>query len=70
MGAATYIKRALAAIDVISIGVMSGNNNVLKLEHLYHFVGDKDLVERVVPSCFPSGGKSFVLLNQGSVEEN
>jgi len=40
------ISRALAAPLMLSpSGVMSGNNNVLKLEHLYHFVGDKDLVE-------------------------
>lgn len=63
MGAATYLKRALAApIDVISIGgVMSGNNNVLKLEHLYHFVGDKDMVERVGPILFPKRWKIFFL---------
>ncbi len=55
MGAAPYLKRALAApIDVISIaGVMSGNNNALKLEHLHHFVGDKDLLERLGPILFP-----------------
>ena len=49
MGAAIHLKRALAApIDVISIaGVIGGNNNALKLEHLYHLVGDKDPVERV-----------------------
>jgi len=51
--------------DVISIGVMSGNNNVLKLEHLYHFVGDKDLVERVGSILFPKRWKSsFVLLDR------
>lgn len=63
MGAATYLKRALAApIDVISIaGVISGNNNALKLEHLYHFVGDKDLVERVAPTLFPKRWKIFFL---------
>ncbi len=63
IGAATYLKRALAApIDVISIaGVMSGNNNVLKLEHLYHLVGDKDLLERVGPILFPKRWQIFFL---------
>ena len=63
MGAATYLKRALAApIDVISIaGVISGNNNALKLEHLHHFVGDKDLVERAGPIFFPKRWRLFFL---------
>lgn len=63
MGSATYLMRALAApIDVISIaGVISGNNNVLKLEHLHHLVGDKDLVERVGPVLFPKRWKIFFL---------
>jgi predicted Abi (CAAX) family protease len=49
LAAAPYLKRALKApIDVISIsGVFSGNNNILTLEHFYHFVGDKDLLERL-----------------------
>lgn len=63
MGAATYLKQALAApIDVISIaGVISGNNNALKLEHLHHLVGDKDLVERAGPIFFPKRWKLFFL---------
>ncbi|MBE9192975.1 CAAX protease [Gloeocapsopsis crepidinum LEGE 06123] len=48
-GAAPFLRQALTApIEVISLGgVISGNVNVLKLEHLYHLVGDKDLVERM-----------------------
>jgi len=63
MGAANHLKRALAApIDVISIsGVMSGNNNALKLEHLHHFVGDKDLVERIGSILFPRRWQIFFL---------
>lgn len=63
MGSATYLQRALAApIDVISIaGVIGGNNNALKLEHLYHFVGDKDIVERTGPVLFPKRWKIFFL---------
>ena len=46
--AAPYLKRALdAPVDVISLGgVISGNDPILELEHLYHFVGDKDKIER------------------------
>jgi len=63
MGAATHLKRSLAApVDVISIsGVMSGNNNALKLEHLHHFVGDKDLVERIGAILFPRRWQIFFL---------
>ncbi|PSB66551.1 CAAX protease [Chroococcidiopsis cubana CCALA 043] len=63
MGAVTYLKQALAApIDVISIaGVISGNNNVLKLEHLHHLVGDQDLVERAGPIFFPKRWQLFFL---------
>lgn len=63
IGAATYLKRALAApINVISIaGVISGSNNVLKLERLHHFVGDRDLVERLGPILFPKRWKIFFL---------
>jgi len=55
MGAAPYLKDALMApIDIISLaGVFSGNNNSLKLEHIYHLVGDKDIVERAGPLFFP-----------------
>jgi hypothetical protein len=55
MGAAPYLKDALSApLDLISIaGVFSGNNKSLKLEHIYHLVGDKDKVERLGPVFFP-----------------
>jgi predicted Abi (CAAX) family protease len=55
-GAATFLKRALGApIDVISLGgVISGNDPILDLEHLYHLVGTKDNVERIGPVMFAS----------------
>lgn len=55
MGAAPFLKPTLdAPIDVISLcGVFSGNMNLLKLEHVYHLVGDKDSVERVGLVMFP-----------------
>ena len=49
-------------MDVISLGgVISANNNILKLEHLYHLVGDKDEVERIGPIMFPGRWKLFPL---------
>jgi predicted Abi (CAAX) family protease len=59
MGAAPYLKQALAApIDLISIaGVFSGNNNVLTLEHIYHLVGGQDKIERLGPIFFPKRWK-------------
>lgn len=43
-----------APIDVISLGgVISGNLNILNLEHLYHLSGDKDRVERIGSVMFP-----------------
>ncbi len=63
LGAASYLKRALRApIEVISLaGVISGNHNFLELEHLYHIVGDKDLVEKEGPILFPRRWKIFPL---------
>lgn len=60
---APFLKRALSApIDVISLGgVISGNCNVLKLEHLYHLVGQKDTVERLGVVMFPGRWKIFPL---------
>ncbi len=54
-GAAPYVKRALAApIELVSLaGVISGNHNLLAVEHLYHIVGDNDLVEKQGPVIFP-----------------
>jgi hypothetical protein len=62
-GSATYLKRAIdAPVDVISLGgVMSGNDPILDLEHLFHFVGDKDNVERIGPVMFSSRWKIAVL---------
>lgn len=64
MGALSYLKQALdnAPIEVISLaGVISGNNNALLVEHLYHLVGDKDPVERLGPILFPKRWKVFFL---------
>lgn len=49
-GAAPFLRQALnAPIELISLaGVMSANVNVMRLTHLYHLVGDKDTVERIV----------------------
>ncbi|UBF30025.1 CAAX protease (plasmid) [Kovacikia minuta CCNUW1] len=60
---APYLKQALEApIDVISLGgVMSANNNFLRLEHLYHVVGEKDVVQRLGPLLFPGRWKIFPL---------
>ncbi len=59
VASAPYLKRATGApIDAISLGgVMSANNNLLKLEHLYHVAGDKDFVERAGPVLFPGRRK-------------
>ncbi|MGB3296078.1 MAG: CAAX protease [Phormidesmis sp.] len=52
---APLLREALRApIEVVSLGgVLSGNINILKLAHLYHLSGDKDLVERIGPVMFP-----------------
>lgn len=59
VAAAPYLKRVLGGeIEVISLGgVMSANNNFLKLEHLYHLVGDKDGVASLGPILFPGRRK-------------
>lgn len=63
VASAPYLKKAMGApIDVISLGgVMSANNDVLKLEQLYHLVGGKDFVERIGPIIFPGRWKIFPL---------
>jgi predicted Abi (CAAX) family protease len=63
VASAPYLKRATGApIDAISLGgVMSANNNLLKLEHLYHLVGSKDFVEGAGPVLFPGRRKWFPL---------
>ncbi len=55
LGAVPYLKKVLAApIEVISLaGVISGNNEVVQVEHLYHLVGEKDRVARLTPLLFP-----------------
>ena len=55
LGAVPYLKKVLAApIEVISLaGVISGNNEVAKVEHLYYLVGNKDRVARFTPWLFP-----------------
>lgn len=63
LGAAPALKRSLKApIEVISLsGVMSGNHNILELEHLYHIVGEKDLFEKEGPIMFPRRWKLMFL---------
>jgi len=63
VAAAPYLKQALGApIDTISLGgVMSANSNFFKLEHLYHLVGDKDVVEKIGPVLFAGRWKILPL---------
>ena len=59
VAAAPYLRRVLGGeIEVISLGgVMSANVNLLKLEHLYHLVGDLDGVAGLGPIMFPGRRK-------------
>jgi predicted Abi (CAAX) family protease len=61
--AALTLKQLLKApIDVISLaGVISGNHNLLELEHLYHLVGDRDWVEKQGAVLFPQRWRLFPL---------
>ncbi|GAB4474530.1 MAG: hypothetical protein OHK0037_35460 [Elainellaceae cyanobacterium] len=61
--AALTLKQLLQApIDVISLaGVISGNHNLLELEHLYHLVGDRDWVEKQGAVLFPQRWRLFPL---------
>lgn len=61
--AAPFLRRAIEApISVISLGgVISGNCNILKLEHLYHLVGQQDTVEKLGPIMFPGRWKLLPL---------
>ncbi|MBV8884906.1 MAG: hypothetical protein JO235_13055 [Chroococcidiopsidaceae cyanobacterium CP_BM_RX_35] len=63
MGAAPLLKQVLdVPIDIISMaGVFSGHNNILRLEHIYHLVGDKDPVERLGPILFPKRWRPMML---------
>ncbi|MBV9390056.1 MAG: hypothetical protein JOZ78_26835 [Chroococcidiopsidaceae cyanobacterium CP_BM_ER_R8_30] len=77
VASAPYLQRVLGAnIEVISLGgVMSANNNFLKLEHLYHLVGDRDGVASLGPILFPGRRKLFPLsywnraLRKGKISE-
>jgi hypothetical protein len=55
-GAATFLKHATdGPVDIVSLGgVISGNAHILETEHLYHFVGQRDTIERLGPLLFPS----------------
>ncbi|RMF66224.1 MAG: CAAX protease, partial [Cyanobacteria bacterium J069] len=61
--AALTLKQLLKApIDVISLaGVVSGNHNLLELEHFYHLVGDRDWVEKQGAVLFPQRWRLFFL---------
>jgi predicted Abi (CAAX) family protease len=63
MGSLSYLKQSLLApIEVISLsGILSGNNNALKVEHLYHLVGSKDIFERLCLILFPKRWRIFFL---------
>ncbi|WP_414562682.1 MULTISPECIES: CAAX protease [unclassified Anabaena] len=63
VASAPYLRQALRApIDVISLGgVMSANNNYLKLEHLYHLMGDQDVVQQLGVLMFPGRWKMIPL---------
>jgi predicted Abi (CAAX) family protease len=64
-GCAAFLRRGLEApVDVISLGgVISGSARLLELEHLYHFHGTKDNIERLGPIMFASRWKIAPLSN-------
>ena len=64
-GSASFLRNALEApIEVISLGgVISGSAQLLDLEHLYHFHGTKDDIERLGPIMFASRWKLSPLSN-------
>jgi predicted Abi (CAAX) family protease len=64
MAAAPYLDDALFSppIDIISLGgVFSGNNNILKIQHVYHLAGKKDPLERLGAIAFPKRWQMFFL---------
>ncbi|MBE9200497.1 MULTISPECIES: CAAX protease [unclassified Nodularia (in: cyanobacteria)] len=63
VASAPYLRQALRApIDVVSLGgVMSANNNFLQIEHLYHLIGDQDVVQRLGLIMFPGRWKILPL---------
>jgi len=53
-----------APVDIVSLGgVMTGDNDFVAIEHLYHFVGTKDNVEPLGPIMFASRWKIAPLSN-------
>jgi len=62
---APMLARVLGApVDIVSLGgVMSGDNDFVAIEHVYHFVGRKDGVEPLGPLMFASRWKIAVLSN-------
>ncbi len=63
VAAAPYLRRVFdSEIEVISLGgVMSANNNFLKLGQLYHLVGEQDTVTRLGSILFPGRWSLFPL---------
>ncbi|WP_036482933.1 hypothetical protein [Myxosarcina sp. GI1] len=61
LGSVPYLKKVLAApIEVICLaGVISGNTEVVRLEHLYYLAGKKDRVARLTPYLFPQRWSLF-----------
>lgn len=61
LGAVPYLKKVLAApLEVICLaGVISGNTEIVKLEHLYYLAGKKDRVTRLTPYLFPQRWSLF-----------
>jgi hypothetical protein len=55
LGAVTYLKYALdVPIEMISVaGVVSGDNGVAEIDHLYHLCGDRDLLAKIGALMFP-----------------
>lgn len=64
MAAAPHLDDVLFSppIDIISLGgVFSGNNNILKIQHVYHLAGKKDPLERLGAIAFPKRWQLFFL---------
>ncbi|BAZ16197.1 hypothetical protein NIES4071_80720 [Calothrix sp. NIES-4071] len=64
MAAAPHLDDVLFSppIDIISLGgVFSGNNNILKIQHVYHLAGKKDPLAKLGAIAFPKRWKVFFL---------
>jgi predicted Abi (CAAX) family protease len=64
MATAPYLDDVLFSppIDIISLGgVFSGNNNILKIQHVYHLAGKKDPLEKLGAIAFPKRWQIFFL---------